>query len=209
MNWILAAAAPALVGFLLVATGRVLPTILGYHLFCAAILWPHRARVRAWLRRDRRTLRWIVGTALPVVAVLLAAPLVASPAPYRELFLETLFPGGAYGWQFPVFAAYSLLVHALLEELAWRAAITDPERAGPGAAAAGNAVFFGLLHAAPLGIVLGWTGLLAGIPTGAAGAAGAFWALATWRSRSLWPALLSHIAADAVILAGIWFFFIR
>jgi membrane protease YdiL (CAAX protease family) len=70
----------------------------------------------------------------------------------------------------------------------------------------GNAVFFGLLHAVPLGIVLGLPGFLLGLP---AAAAGAFWAFVTIRSRSLWPALVSHWGADAVILGEMWFFFVR
>jgi membrane protease YdiL (CAAX protease family) len=40
-------------------------------------------------------------------------------------------------------------------------------------------------------------------------AAGAIWAWVTIRSRSLWPALVSHWGADALILAGMWFFFFR
>lgn len=206
MNWILGSAAPVLVVALFLATGRATPTIVGYHLFCAAIVFAFRARIRPLLRWDAQTARWAAGVSLPVVAFLLAAPMVASPAPYKELFLKTVFPDGSPARLFPAFAAYSLLIHSPLEEIAWRAGIMDPGRAGLRSAAAGNALFFGLLHAVPLGIVLGWRGFLAGLPTAAAGA---LWALVTIRSRSLWPSLLSHAAADALILAGMWFFFIR
>ena len=61
-----------------------------------------------------------------------------------------------------------------------------------------------ILGAAPP--VLVGTLFLAGLPTAAAGAC---WALVTIRSRSLWPALLSHAAAGFLILAETWFFFIR
>jgi membrane protease YdiL (CAAX protease family) len=104
------------------------------------------------------------------------------------------------------FAAYSLLIHSPLEEVFWRAVVTDPGRPDRGAIIAGNALGFGLLHALPLGMILGGSGVLMALPTAAAGA---IWAFVTIRSRSLWPALVSHWGADAVILAGMWFFFIR
>jgi hypothetical protein len=71
---------------------------------------------------------------------------------------------------------------------------------------AGNGAFFWLFHAVPMAMVLGPLGLLAAIPAGAAGAVSAFVAI---RSRSLWPGLVSHWGADGLILAGMWFFFIR
>jgi membrane protease YdiL (CAAX protease family) len=104
------------------------------------------------------------------------------------------------------FVAYSLIVHSPLEEIFWRAVVTDPGHPGRGMLVAGNALGFGLLHAIPMGMILGWPGVLMALPTAAAGA---IWAWVTIRTRSLWPALVSHWGADALILAGMWFFFIR
>lgn len=206
MNWIAAAAAPALVGAVLLATGRAPIAIVAYHILCGVLVWSRRRRVRSLLRRDPSTLRWALGTSALVLGVLSLAPLLVDPAPYGELYRRTLFPGGRTGLWFPLFAAYTLLVHAPLEELFWRAAVTDPDRVALPPALMGNAVFFGLLHAVPLGIVLGPEGVLFSIPTAAAGA---LWAFVTIRSRSLWPALVSHWGADAAILGGMWFFFVR
>jgi len=168
------------------------------------MIYRQRGRIRSLLIWDRSIGRWTVGTTILIAAFLALGPLVVDPAPYRDLFMRSLFPGGRSPLLFTGFAVYTLLVHAPLEEIFWRGAVTDPNRAGP--ALAGNAVFFGLLHAVPLGILLGPSGLLFALPTAAAGAV---WAWVTIRSRSLWPALVSHWGADALILFGMWFFFVR
>ena len=206
MNWALAAAAPAIVGLVFWATGLIHPAIVAYHALCAVAVWRHRGRVRTLLRTDPTTLRWAAGTTLLVALFLIAAPFVHNPTPYRELFRKTLLPWGNPGTLFALFAVYTMVLHAPLEEIFWRAVVMDPVQSPPGTAIAGNGVFFYAFHAVPLTMVLGPLGLLAAIP---AGAAGAVWAFVTIRSRSLWPGLVSHWGADGLILGGMWFFFIR
>ncbi|HLY09822.1 MAG TPA: CPBP family glutamic-type intramembrane protease [Planctomycetota bacterium] len=206
MDWTWAALAPALTGAALVLTGRAPAAIALYHLLCAVRIFRHRRRVLPLLRWNRSAARWSVGATLLVVPFLLVAPFVVNPAPYKELFLRTVFATESPGVLFPFFAAYTLVIHAPLEEIFWRGAVTDPDRAGPPAILIGNAALFGLLHAVPLGILLGLPGILLGLPTAAAGAV---WAWVTLRSGSLWPALLSHGVADALLLLGMWFFFVR
>jgi membrane protease YdiL (CAAX protease family) len=206
MNWILAAAAPALLGAVQLLSGWIHPAILAYHLLCAIAIYRHRARLRPLFRGGRGTRVWAAATTLAIAGVLLAAPLLQDPAPYRDLFRRKLLPWAHPPALFAVFAAYTMVVHAPLEEIFWRGVVLDPERAPLGAAITGNALFFYLLHAVPMSIVLGPRGALVAAPTLAAGA---LWAFVTIRSRSLWPGLVSHWGADAVILGGMWFYFIR
>jgi len=206
MNWALAAAAPAIVGLVFWAAGFIHPAILAYHGLCGVAVWRRRARVRALLRTDRSTAAWTAGTTLAIAVCLAAAPFIHSPAPYRDLFRRTLLPWGDPAGMFAMFAAYTMIVHAPLEEIFWRAVVMDPETPAPRNTILGNAFTFYLLHAVPLGMVLGPLGLAAAVP---AGAAGAVWAFVTIRSRSLWPGLVSHWGADGLILAGMWFYFIR
>jgi membrane protease YdiL (CAAX protease family) len=206
MNWLLAAAAPALVAAVYLLAGRIHPAIVAYHALCAVAVFRHRSRVRSLLSGGRSVPAWSLGTTAAIAAVLLAAPLVQDPAPYRALFRQTLLPWGRPELTFAIFAAYTMLVHAPLEEIFWRAVVMDPERGPAGTAAAGNAAFFYLLHAAPMALILGAPGALMAVPTAAAGA---LWAFVTIRSRSLWPGLVSHWGADALILGQMWFYFIR
>jgi len=205
MNWALAAAAPAIVGLVFWATGLIHPAIVAYHALCAVAVWRHRARVRNLLRADRSTLPWIVGTTLIIALFLVAAPFVHDPKPYRDLFRRTLLPWGDPTTLFALFAVYTLLIHAPLEEIFWRAVVLDQDKTN-GLFCLANGGFFWLFHAVPMGMVLGPIGWLAAIP---AGAAGVVWAFVTIRSRSLWPGLVSHWGADGVILGLMWFYFIR
>jgi membrane protease YdiL (CAAX protease family) len=206
MNWALAAAAPATVGLVFWAAGIVHPAIVAYHVLCGVAVWRRRERIRAFLRTDRSTIPWTAGTTLAVALFLIAAPFVHDPTPYRALFRKTLFPWGDPATLFALFAVYTMVIHAPLEEIFWRAVVMDPEQSPPRTAIAGNLVFFYLFHAVPMSLALGPMGLLAAVP---AGAAGATWAFVTIRSRSLWPGLVSHWGADGLILGGMWFFFIR
>ena len=206
MNWALAAAPAAIVGLVFWATGFVHPAILAYHLLCGIAIWLRRERVRAFLRADGSTWAWVAGTTLIVALCLAAAPFLHPPAPYRDLFRRTLLPWGDPRALFALFAVYTMVVHAPLEEIFWRAAAMDPDTPARCNTILGNAFFFYLFHAVPLSMVLGPLGLLAAVP---AGAAGAVWAFVTIRSRSLWPGLVSHWGADGLILAGMWFYFIR
>jgi membrane protease YdiL (CAAX protease family) len=206
MNWALASIAPVIVGALLMLTGHLHPGILAYHLLCAAAIGSRRARLRPFFRADRTILLWTAGTTLVIVGVLFLGPLIRDPAPYRSLFRSVLFPWGNPSTGFAVFAVYTLLVHAPLEEIFWRGVVMDPEWSPPRLAIPGNAAFFYLLHAVPLRLILGPEAFLLAAPVGAAGLV---WAFVTIRSRSLWPGLVSHWGADAVILGMMWFYFIR
>jgi membrane protease YdiL (CAAX protease family) len=205
MNWLLAAAAPALVAGVYFATGWIHPAIVAYHVLCAVAILARRDRVRALFQGKRSTVLWAIGSSAAIAAFLAVASLVLDPRPYRGLFLHTLLPRHA-AMLFWVFAAYTMIIHAPLEEVFWRGIVLNPASAAPSIAIAGNGIFFYALHAAPLAMLLGPRGALMALPTLAAGA---FWAFITIRSRSLWPGLVSHWGADGVILGLMWFFFIR
>jgi len=206
VNWLLAAAAPTVLGLVFLASGRIHPAMLAYHALCAVAIFRHRARVRVLLPSRWRAWKWGLGTVWLFLPFLVTAPTILDPSPYREVFRRTLFPFGGPPVLFPLFAAYTLLVHVPLEEIFWRGVVLDPERARVPSALAGSFLFFGALHAVPLGLILGPVGMLFSLP---AAAAGAIWAALTIRTRNLWPALVSHWGADLVILGGMWFYFIR
>jgi membrane protease YdiL (CAAX protease family) len=206
MNWALAAAPTAIVGLVFWATGFIHPAIVAYHLLCLGAIHARRDRIRALFRIDRATACWATGLTGAIAVCLAAAPLVHDPTPYRELFRAIVTPGSRAELLFWIFAAYTMVIHAPLEEIFWRAAVMDPESPRLSNTIAGNAFFFYLLHALPMAMVLGAQGLLFALPAAAAGGA---WAFVTIRSRSLWPALVSHWGADGLILGGMWFYFIR
>jgi membrane protease YdiL (CAAX protease family) len=201
MNWLLAMAAPAVVAGVYFVTGFIQPAVVAYHLLCAVAIYDQRDRVRALYQVQRATVLWAIGSSAAIAAFLAVAPLVLDPRPYRDVFRETVLPGF-----FPVFVAYTMFVHAPLEEVLWRGVVLHPAPAAPWTAIAGNGMFFYALHAVPMVMLLGARGALLALPTLAAGA---FWAFVTIRSRSLWPGLVSHWGADGVILGLMWFYFIR
>ena len=206
MNWLPAIAAPAVVGAAFLACGRIHPAILAYHVLCAVLILRNRTRIRPLLHPIRVPWKWALGTTALFTLFLIAGPLLVSPEPYRDLFRRILFPSGNPSSLFVLFAAYSLGVHVPIEEMFWRAVVLNPERDRPSLAILGQFLCFGALHAVPLGLILGYRGILYSVP---AGAAGAIWTALTIRTRTLWPALVSHWGADLVILGGMWFFFIR
>ena len=187
-----------------VIPGRI--AILAYHGLCAAAIFRERARLRQLFRWNPATLLWAIGMTGVIAAVLLAAPLVQDPSPYRDLFRNILFPRGDPRVLFVWFAAYTMIVHVPLEEIFWRGVVMDPDRSPLRTAIPGTALFFYLLHAVPMAMILGPRGLFLAAPPLLAGAA---WAFVAIRSRSLWPGLVSHWGADAIILGGMWFYFIR
>jgi len=198
----LAAAAPLLVGIVFMETLSVIAAIILYHGLCAIAVGLQRHRIRALLQQRDGVLRWTIGTTLLIVPVLFVAPWIQNPAPYRHLFLEVLLPRGDPSVAFVAFAVYTMIVHVPLEEMFWRGVVLDPERPSK----LGNGVFFYLLHAIPMTMMLGPKGALFALPTLAAGT---IWAFVTIRSRSLWPGLVSHWGVDGVILGLMWFYFIR
>lgn len=206
MNWALASGIPVIIGVIFKASGLIHPAIAVYHLVCVVAVCRCRTRLRLFIRWDRSTLRWALGTTAVIVTVLLIAPLVLDPAPYRGLFRRMLLPGSRPELLFALFAVYTLVVHVPLEELFWRGVVMDPAYTPVGTAIIGNAIFFCLVHAVPLAMILGPRGFLLAAPSAAAGAV---WAYVAIRSGSLWPGLVSHWGADVVILGEMWFCFIR
>lgn len=203
MNWFLAALAPALFAVVLWGTKHPNPAIGTYHALCAIAIFRARKRIRPLLAWDASTGKWVAGATAVFLAGLSAPLLFWSFESIRGM--RAFFPWNDTEAAFMLFAAYTMLVHCPLEEIFWRGAVTDPGARLP-VAVAGNALFFYLLHAAALSMSLGGKGWLIAI---AAGLAGGAWAFVTARSRSLWPALISHWAVDAAILWGMWFFFVR
>jgi membrane protease YdiL (CAAX protease family) len=99
---------------------------------------------------------------------------------------------------FAVIAAFTMLIHTPLEELYWRGAAMDA--ASPRSAVWGSIFFFYWLHAGPLYFLMGTRGLWLALPTAFAGGV---WALSTLRTKNIWPALISHWAAEVAILYGV------
>ncbi len=205
MRWGWGAAAILALGVIYVSSGWVHAGIVAYHLVCLAGIVRHRTSIRPLLGGAVRTLGWTFATTLLIVGGLLAPLLFWDPSSIREEAARTLFPAEGRERFFAVFAAYTLLAHAWIEEVFWRGVFTRPD-ARPGAAALGNAGAFYLVHAVALGWALGWTGVVLALPTAGAGAA---WGWVTRRTGSLWPAVVSHYAADVAILAGMWIYLVR
>jgi len=204
MDWIFAALAPALVAGVLWATGWAHPAILAYHLLCATAIVRSRKRIRPLFAWHASTGRWAVGATLLFCGALFIPLLFWDPRSIRATAAAALFPWKRADLAFAGFAAYTMIVHCPLEEIFWRGAVTKPE-ARPAVAIAGNAVFFYLVHVGALAYTLGGLGWLLALP---AGLAGGGWSFMTLRSRSIWPALISHGAVDAVILWGMGFYFV-
>lgn len=110
------------------------------------------------------------------------------------------FPGAG---AFAGMAAYTMLVHAPLEELFWRGVFTDVDV--PRGALLANALTFYAVHVIALTNAVGAWDWIAALPTAVAGLG---WAWVTLRTRSIWPALASHGAADAAILAGMAYYYL-
>jgi membrane protease YdiL (CAAX protease family) len=203
VNWLLAAAAPALVAGVLWGTGRPNLAIGAYHALCAIAIVRARRRIRPLLVWGGGTGSWAAGTTGVFLAGLAVPLLLISPASIRGM--RAFFPWNETEAAFALFAAYTMVVHCPLEEIFWRGAVTDPG-ARRSVTVAGNAVFFYLLHAAAMAPSLGGKGWLLAVPSGLAGGG---WAFVTGRCRSLWPALVSHGAVDAAILWGMWYYFVK
>ena len=141
-----------------------------------------------------------------MVAGLLAPLLIYNPRPLGGEVRAALFPGPDAASMFWVFVAYTFIVHVPFEELYWRGVVLDAFRdRHPRLAIPANALFFYLLHAAPMALILGAQGWLLAIPTGAAAAA---WCWIRGRTGSVWPLLASHAAVCAAILACVREFFL-
>ena len=171
------------------------PAVIAYHAYClsSSFGWP-----------DERNLRPFHGASpggravLLICGVLLAAAEVAARS---GLVTIHMLPDGwreiaerAQPWS--VFAIYSIAVNGYVEERFWRGALLARTGVRRGAAA------FGLLHGAAIGVL---AGLPAALAAGAITAvAGLFWGWLRRRTGTLWPCVVTHVAADAAILRIAW-----
>lgn len=206
MRWTLGALAVAAFSLVFVFSRWVHAGILAYHAVCLGGILLHWKRVRPLFARPPGVGAWTLWTTVVILAGLFAPLLFWDPRTVRDEAAVALFPWQDRTLTFFLFAAYTLLVHASLEEVFWRGAFTDLGRARPAAVLAGNAIGFYLVHVVALAFALGAVGWLLALPTAGAGLA---WGYVTLRTRSLWPALVSHWAADLAILWGMWHFFLR
>ncbi|HEX7900269.1 MAG TPA: CPBP family intramembrane glutamic endopeptidase [Planctomycetota bacterium] len=191
MAWILALGVPAATSVAL-AAGGIVAAIPAYHAACLVALAVDRRRVGA--RLTRPATRWtLVSIALLLGGLALALQL-PRPGDIGTILRDRLFGGSESRFWF--FAVYSMAVHCWAEELFWRGVVDSRS-------ATANGIGFYLQHAIPIAIFLGspLQGAVLSIP---AGAAGLYWSWVSRRSRSLWPALASHAAADLAILGIVW-----
>jgi membrane protease YdiL (CAAX protease family) len=198
MRWV--PALLALLGLSLVFLGGAWGNLglLAYHAVCAGAILRHRRTLRPLFAWRPGLGAWTLGTSLAFLAGLAVLPLLWDPASARGTMS---FPSTR---AFAFTAAYTMLVHASLEAIFWRGVFTDVD--APRGALWGNALTFYAVHVIVLTAAIGGWGWIAALPTAAAGLA---WAWVTLRTRSLWPALVSHWAADAAILAGMAFYYLR
>lgn len=180
---------------LLAVPSSIWPAAIAYHAYClsASFGWPDETAARP-LRAGSRG-----GRAVLLIALVL---LVAGDVAARYgLVTVYMLPDGwreiaerARPWL--AFAIYSLAVNGYVEERFWRGALLARTGVRRGAAA------FGLLHAAAIGVLVGLpAALAAGVITGVAGV---FWGWLRRRSGTLWPCVITHVAADAAILRVAW-----
>lgn len=184
MIWLLALGVPVATCVALKLGGLVV-AIPVYHAICLTALALRRPRL------ERASGLWIASSTILVLGGLGISLFLPRPAGAGAILRDQVF--GGHFW---LFAIYSMLIHCPAEELFWRG-VVDPRSAWA------NGVGFYLQHALQMALFLEspLLGPLLSIP---AGAAGLYWSWVTRRSGSLWPALVSHAAADLAILAIAW-----
>ncbi len=171
-------------GLLWLRPTAVIPALLGYHGLCLAGAWLAHPPL-AWGRIPRWGWGLAAALALGAGFLLLTPPLGLLPVAHLDR-IRHQWPGGLGGH-----GVYVVLVNVPLEEAYWRAAV---EARHPDWSPLRHGLAFGLHHALPAGIVLGWGWALPALL--ATTAAGAFW---TWRVRregGLGTPLLTHALAD-------------
>lgn len=139
--------------------------------------------------------------ALIVGAYYLFAAAQIDPATLRELAAANGFDRRPV---FLAFAAYLILVNALLEEYVWRWFVYtrwETIVAGPVAVALA-AVCFTLHHILVLASFVPWSLTILGASGVFVG--GVVWSWSYRRYRSIWPGYVSHAIVDAAILALGW-----
>jgi membrane protease YdiL (CAAX protease family) len=176
---------------LVIAKESLWPAVIGYHALCLGLPLVYRHGPSDAGFRVSNARRW-----LPLAGAVSIAVLAAGEVG-RHVSLVTLLPAGwervlslAHPWW--VFVTYSIVVNAFCEEYLWRGFLL------PRTGVAWGGVLFWLMHAAAASIFVGavaatWLTL----PTLFAGLA---WGWMRQRFGSLWPAFLTHLAADVAIL---------
>jgi len=178
---------------LLVAGGSLWPAVIGYHASCVGVPLAFRCSTReAGLVRSGAR-RWLPFT-LTLSVLLLAGGEVGSRwisdvEPLLPVGWERLIECARPWW---AFVTYSLVVNAFCEEYLWRGFLL------PKTGIAWGAALFWLMHATAASVFVGLVAAVwVSLPALFAGVA---WGWMRQRFGSLWPSLLTHLAADVAIL---------
>jgi membrane protease YdiL (CAAX protease family) len=176
---------------LVIAKGSLWPEVIGYHALCLGLplVYRHGLTKAGFTVSNAR--RW-----LPLAGAVSIAVLAAGEVG-RHVNLVTLRPAGwervlslAHPWW--AFVVYSILVNAFCEEYLWRGFLL------PRTGIALGGVLFWLMHAAAATVfVNAFAATWLTVPTLFAGL---IWGWMRQRFGSLWPAFLTHLAADVAIL---------
>lgn len=178
---------------LVIARGSLWPAVIGYHAFCVSAPLAFRCSPREAGLVLSRTARW-----LPLTVTLSVLLLAVGEAARRSISsVEPLLPAGwerllesAHPWW--AFVTYSLVVNAFCEEYLWRGFLLRKTGIVLGGA------FFWLMHATAACVFID---VLAAVwLTLPALLAGWAWGWMRQRFGTLWPSLVTHLAADMAIL---------
>jgi membrane protease YdiL (CAAX protease family) len=162
---------------LLVSAESLWPAVLAYHGLCLGVPLAFRCLPRDAGFVPAHPRRW-----LPLTLAVCLLLLAGAEAVVRRVDVKPLLPDG---WE-------ALLVNALLEEYFWRGFLL------PRTGMIGGGVLFWVMHAAAGSVFVGaLAALVFSLPTLLAGI---LWGSARERFGTLWPCLLTHVAADAAIL---------
>ena len=176
---------------LVVAKESLWPALLGYHGLCLGLPLAYRFGPTEAGFTMSNPRRW-----LPLAGAVSIAVLAAGEVG-RHVSLVTLLPAG---WERVLslaqprwaFVTYSVVVNAFCEEYLWRGFLL------PRTGVARGGVLFGLMHAAAASIFVNpFAAAWVTLPTLFAGLA---WGWMRRRFGSLWPPVLTHLAADVAIL---------
>ncbi|HET6267914.1 MAG TPA: CPBP family intramembrane glutamic endopeptidase [Acidobacteriota bacterium] len=193
LKFILVGLLPTLVGsLLLLTTSYVWLVFVSYHFLCLGIptilrCYPKQAGLV--LANPRR---WLPITVVSVLILAIAAFLVVQISIFKTLLPSgwQTVSGRIHSWAW--FVVYSLVINAFSEEYFWRGFLVPRIGIFP------SAFGFWLLHFTALAILFNPpSAILMTLPIfGAA----VFWGWLRQKFESLWPCVITHIAADGAIL---------
>ncbi len=167
------------------------PAVIGYHVLCLGFPLVHRQGRREAGLVASAPRRWLPLTAALSIALLAGGELG------RHVHWAPCLPDGservlglAHPWW--AFVAYSIVVNAVSEEYLWRGFLL------PRTGVAWGGALFWLMHAAAASVFVSpWAAIGLTVPTLFAGLT---WGWMRQRFGSLWPAIITHVAADVAIL---------